>query len=457
MVIASFAEDFSVNNIYYNITSSSASEVEVTYQGSTHYSYNEYKGAVTIPSSVTYNGTTYSVTSIGSRAFYGCTNPDLKFYVDKNTIALFSLWANTISSNTSTSDCTYDVNTGEKIEFFKSTASSVKVFSPEPKNYTITSQSLTIDSKSAELPYYVKGLAPNTDRKMSLTIKYKDAEGKENTFTTSKTVKTQGLTLTTNQPKVISSGNVIVGATTNIDEEEKNVGFEWRRTDWTAEIASNTGSAILYDGTMEGYIRNMNAEKLWRYRAYYLSDSGTYYYGDWVGIDPSNTSYFEPTVHTYANAGVEGNTALVKGYALGGTDKVKVQGFRYWRAVSGAKATGGAQPAAVPADAVTETVDIVGAGQQLMNKTLTGLDYGTTYHYVAFVTTAENETFYGEEQTFTTGAAPTGIEGVKDSSSDSKPAIVVACYDINGKRLSEPQKGINILRMSDGTTRKVVK
>ena len=171
-------------------------------------------------------------------------------------------------------------------------------------------------------------------------------------------------------------------------------------------------------------------------------------------------------MRTYANAGVEGNTALVRGYALGGTDKVKVQGFRYWRAVSGAKATGGAQPAAVPADAVTETVpadavtetvDIVGAGQQLMNKTLTGLDYGTTYHYVAFVTTAENETFYGEEQTFTTGAAPTGIEGVKGSSSDSKPAIVVACYDINGKRLSEPQKGINILRMSDGTTRKVVK
>ena len=167
---------------------------------------------------------------------------------------------------------------------------------------------------------------------------------------------------------------MIVGATTNIDEEEKNVGFEWRRTDWTTEIASNTGSAILYDGTMEGYIRNMNADKLWRYRAYYLSDSGTYYYGDWVGIDPSNTSYFEPTVHTYANAGVEGNTALVRGYALRGSDNVKVQGFRYWRAVSDAKATGGAQPAAVPADAVTETVDIVGAGQQLMNKTLTGLE-----------------------------------------------------------------------------------
>ena len=483
MVIASFAEDFSVNNIYYNITSSSASEVEVTYQGSTHYSYNEYKGAVTIPSSVTYNGTTYSVTSIGSRAFYGCTNPDLKFYVDKNTIALFSLWANTISSNTSTSDCTYDVNTGEKIEFFKSTASSVKVFSPEPKNYTITSQSLTIDSKSAELPYYVKGLAPNTDRKMSLTIKYKDAEGKENTFTTSKTVKTQGLTLTTNQPKVISSGNVIVGATTNIDEEEKNVGFEWRRTDWTAEIASNTGSAILYDGTMEGYIRNMNTDKLWNYRAYYLSDAGTYYYGDWVGLDPSNTSYFEPTVHTYADISTSGKVALIRGYVLNGTDKVTVQGFKYWKAANKGNSLdidmkGDMQttaiPAdaitetqvvmrdftlttAIPADAITETVAIVGAGQQLMNATLEDLDYGSTYQCVAFATTSENETFYGEVQTFTTEADPTGIEGVKEDARSSKPVTVVACYDINGKQLSAPQKGLNILRMSDGTTRKVVR
>ena len=30
-------------------------------------------------------------------------------------------------------------------------------------------------------------------------------------------------------------------------------------------------------------------------------------------------------------------------------------------------------------------------------------------------------------------------------------------FSIDGKRLSQPQKGLNILKMSDGTTRKVVK
>ena len=47
----------------------------VTYHGDFPDSYsNEYSGTVVIPSSVTYNGTTYSVTSIGNYAFYGCSS-----------------------------------------------------------------------------------------------------------------------------------------------------------------------------------------------------------------------------------------------------------------------------------------------------------------------------------------------------------------------------------------------
>ena len=436
------------------------------------YAFEDCTGltSVTIPE---------SVTSIWYGAFRGCKNPDLKFYVDKNTIALFCLWGQGLSSST------YDVNTREKIDFFEATASSVSAsFSPEPKNYTITSQSLTIDGKSAELPCKITGLTPNTDsRNMSLTIEYKDAEGNERTFTTSQTVKTKELTLTTEQPKVVSSGNVIVSATTNVDEEEKNVGFEWRRTDWTSDFASNSGNAVIYDNTMEGYIRNMNTDKLWKYRAYYLSDAGTYYYGDWVGLDPSNTSYFEPTVHTYADISTSGKVALIRGYVLNGTDKVTVQGFKYWKTANKSNSLdidmeGDMQTTAIPADAITETqvvmrnftltttipadaitqtVAIVGAGQQLMNATLENLDYSSTYQCVAFATTSENETFYGEVQSFTTEAAPTGIEGVKEDAGSSKPVTVVACYDINGKRLSQPQKGLNIIKKSDGTTRKVVR
>ena len=72
---ALWAEDFEVNGIYYNILTDKANEVEVTYRGSDYYYYNnEYSGSVTIPSTVTYNGTTYSVTSIGDYAFYECTS-----------------------------------------------------------------------------------------------------------------------------------------------------------------------------------------------------------------------------------------------------------------------------------------------------------------------------------------------------------------------------------------------
>ena len=66
------AEDFSVDGIYYNYLD--GNNVEVTYSGDYADSYYEYSGAVTIPASVTYNGTTYSVTSIGFSAFYGCTS-----------------------------------------------------------------------------------------------------------------------------------------------------------------------------------------------------------------------------------------------------------------------------------------------------------------------------------------------------------------------------------------------
>ena len=70
----SLAHDFEVDGIYYKYLDETAKTVKVTFRGSYYYSYsNEYTGSVTIPSSVTYSGTTYSVTSIGDRAFYECS------------------------------------------------------------------------------------------------------------------------------------------------------------------------------------------------------------------------------------------------------------------------------------------------------------------------------------------------------------------------------------------------
>ena len=64
------AHDFEVDGIYYCINGTNAT---VTYKGtySTQYLY-EYNDSVMIPTTVTYNGTTYSVTSIGDHAFQSC-------------------------------------------------------------------------------------------------------------------------------------------------------------------------------------------------------------------------------------------------------------------------------------------------------------------------------------------------------------------------------------------------
>ena len=51
------AYDFSEGGIYYNITSETGNTVEVTYKDT---NFNYYSGTVTIPSTVTHSGTTYT-------------------------------------------------------------------------------------------------------------------------------------------------------------------------------------------------------------------------------------------------------------------------------------------------------------------------------------------------------------------------------------------------------------
>ena len=73
-VSAIYASDTKVHGIWYDFDSST-NTASVTYQGSASDSYEaEYSGLVVIPENVTYNGTTYSVTSIGNYAFEDCSS-----------------------------------------------------------------------------------------------------------------------------------------------------------------------------------------------------------------------------------------------------------------------------------------------------------------------------------------------------------------------------------------------
>ena len=70
LALTANAHDFEVDGIYYNIN---GNEVSVSYRGQYYDSYdNEYSGSITIPPTVTYDGFTYKVTSIGYCAFDQC-------------------------------------------------------------------------------------------------------------------------------------------------------------------------------------------------------------------------------------------------------------------------------------------------------------------------------------------------------------------------------------------------
>ena len=85
------AHSFEVDGIYYEKNSDGTS-VSVTYKGQYYDSYyTEYTGAVTIPSEVAYEGTTYSVTDICSESFSFCSG--LTSVVIPNSVTSIGSWA----------------------------------------------------------------------------------------------------------------------------------------------------------------------------------------------------------------------------------------------------------------------------------------------------------------------------------------------------------------------------
>lgn len=248
---------------------------------------------------------------------------------------------------------------------------------------------------------------------------------------------TKELKMTMLQPRNVSSTSSVVAAETNLSDDETGAGFEWRKYDAPESLPSSKGKAIVYDGRMEGKINNLQPV-YYKVRPYYESASGNVYYGDWMTFDPTDFSYFEPTVHTYDFLeGPAANAIEVRGYVMQGTDDVLEQGFEYWK-------TGGAASPRMMTRGDNEVMRVQATGQ-MMIATLKDLDYASDYVVRAYVTTAGG-TVYGEERTFTTPEDPaSGIEQVNSDEDTTSHLFPEGIYTVSGLKIEHiSESGIYI-------------
>ena len=251
-------------------------------------------------------------------------------------------------------------------------------------------------------------------------------------------VKIPALDLETLMPKVAEGGKAIVAANTNISENEPSVGFMWKKYDAPASLAPSQAFSVIYDGRLEGVIKNLSLNNYYTLDSFYKAYDGTYYYGGSITFDPSDHSYFEPTIHTYETMTVEHNSALIKAYILSGSEDIEEQGFEYG-----------------PVETTTKSgvYQVIGNGQ-IMECLLTDLEPDTKYFVKAYVKTG-NKTYYGEEKTFTTKySAGTGVNMAEDESMEAPELI--GRFNMGGQPVGEHFKGIVIEVYSNGKTRKVL-
>ena len=363
-----------------------------------------------------------SITSISERAFSGCTGLTSVIIGDSvSSIGASAFYgcSNLIESNNVISPTSVTVNLNTLCS-----SNLVPCIAINNKYYTNST--------------LVESLDPVSDYNYDLGLKFKD----NFILIGSSSFLTGELELTTQAAKATSSSSVRLIATTNCDATA-GTGFEWRRYDAPAEMPSNKVSCPIVDGMLVGTLRGLRDDAYYKYRPFYTSASGNSYYGEWVAFFTGDANvYFEPEVQTYSDYAITDNSVVVKGYVLEGTDEITAQGFEYWKTGS----------TILPSS--TENRMTVMASGIKMSATLANLEYNSTYKYRAFVTTAKGTT-YGDEVEFETGNDPVGVESIIIDKSATE-VFEIARYDIHGRLLSKPSRGINIIIYSDGTTRKEI-
>lgn len=341
---------------------------------------------------------------------------DLKYNDEEQSIKLTGFWPSTtvtlkyqeLKGGRVTYSKEYDIMTksmGLSTEYGKITPTTYTMTGSRDMTHhdaEIVDEGWTLDRKTITQhgkTLHVTGCEPESYIYAGYAVMVKNgSETKLYYYSPSKSKQLPALTLeTVTEAKATSNTVALICATTNIDDEEANTGFEWRRYDAPDLVPSSKANCPVVDGVMTGALRNLSASTYYKFRPFYKAESGKTWYGEWSAFGTADAYvYFDPTVRTYAAVCHDENSATVSGFIIAGSDDIKEQGFEYWKrddAYATAKHT-----TATTDDNTHQTV--VATGQR-MSAVLQNLEPNTTYIVRAYVTT-EHGTTYGEEQIFST-------------------------------------------------------
>ena len=418
-----YASDIEVDGIYYNFNANSKT-AKVTFKGDMYDSYdNEYTGAVVIPSEVTYGGEKYSVTSIGDAAFNGCsgltsvTIPHRVTSIGGSTFSGCSGLTFVTIPNSVTSigdyafmDCSglTSVIIGKRVTSIGSQAfswcsnlGSVTVLNPTP---------VAIDKYDFTNRTYAILYVPNGSRSAYQAADY----WKEFKEILQIIIPTHKLTYM-------------------VDGEEYKSYYIEEGESITPEIAP----------TKEGYTFSGWSEIPATMPAHDVTITGTFNINSYKLIYTVDGQEYKSSTVEYG-ATITPETAPTKeGYTFSGWNDI---------------------PETMPAHDVTVTGTFSINSYKLTYMIDNEVYKNVTYEYGATIT--PEPTPEGNYATFEWTDLPqtmpahdvvvhaTYTTGITDILKDNQQDVKV--YSPNGKMLAKPEKGINIIRMKDGTTKKIV-
>ncbi len=464
-------DDFTVDGISYAITSLEWAEVEVVANSSSPYS-----GNITIPETITYNYIKYSVTGISDGAFKDCTSlievtiPATVSEIGEEAFSECTALEKVFSLNTTPatlgenvfenvlSSCWLIVPTDAKEAYasaeqwseFTTLMGLTPLVATSEDVTDVTSYTATL-SATYEAGYYetigqgfeywtsdididtIEGTiadeqmtATLTDLQGGTTYSYRAFAKTENTIVygetyTFMTVHVPPTVTTADVSELKSTSAVLNGNVEHGTEEVLEQGFKyWAKGGDEQTVAVDSDE----NGDISVKLSDLTYNVEYTFYVFVTTATDTYCGEEATFLTPTDA----PTVTTLEATNVTATSALLQGYASKGSEEIISQGFEYW--IDGGN------------------VETIEQTDPVMACTVSGLTPGTTYVYHVFATTASGST-YGEDMEFTT-LTPTGISSINFDFEN-----VEDIYTTDGQLLNAPQKGINILRLTDGTVKKI--